>query len=64
MSFYVSACITPPPVVMRKISIRFHIYKLPFAKFECSARTTSLETLQELFVYYQNILHWVLTIKL
>ena len=38
-----------PPVFMRKISIAFHISKLSIAKFQCSAYTTSLETLQELF---------------
>ena len=39
----------PPPVIMRKISITFHITKLSIAKFDCSICSNSLETLQELF---------------
>ena len=39
----------PTPVFMRKISFTFHISKLSIVKLECSACTTSLETLQELF---------------
>ena len=48
---------------MQKISITFHISKLSIEKFECNTFTASLETLQECF-YQQNILHWMLTIKL
>ena len=39
----------PTSVFIRKISFTFHISKLSIAKFECSASTTNLETLQELF---------------
>ena len=43
-----------PPAAMRKISIAFHISKLPMAKFECNTCTTSLGTLQDLFFYHQS----------
>ena len=58
------AYITPPSCFYAENEHYVPISKLSFANFECSACTTSLETLQELFSYYQNILHWALTIKL
>ena len=45
------------PVFMQKISITFRISKLSIEKFYCSACTTSLETLQEIFFYHQFIFY-------
>ena len=49
MKIFIFQLTLPHPRFIRKISFTFHISKLSIAKFDCSACTTSLETLQELF---------------